>query len=130
MTYNQWVNLFEQFATANQFIKGFYHGHISLRHSEKDIQYPFMHLMYMNSSYTLQAETVVFEVLFMDLPVKKHFELEMETEILSDMKQSFEQVKHIKPKASRAESVELYVLATGFRGKSATANREDDENDT
>ena len=90
MTYNQWVNLFEQFATANQFIKGFYHGHNSLRHSEKDIQYPFMHLMYMNSSYTLQAETVVFEVLFMDLPVKKHFELEMETEILSDMKQAAE----------------------------------------
>jgi 23S rRNA (uridine2552-2'-O)-methyltransferase len=53
-----------------------------------------------------------------------------ENMILSDMKQSFEQVKHIKPKASRAESVELYVLATGFRGKSATANREDDENDT
>ena len=90
MTYNQWVNLFEQFATANQFIKGFYHGHNSLRHSEKDIEYPFMHLMYMNSSYTLQAETVVFEVLFMDLPVKKHFELEMETEILSDMKQAAE----------------------------------------
>jgi len=90
MTYNQWLNLFEQFATANQFIKGFYHGHNSLRHFEKDIQYPFMHLMYMNSSYTLQAETVVFEVLFMDLPVKKHFELEMETEILSDMKQAAE----------------------------------------
>ena len=90
MTYNQWVNLFGQFAMANQFIKGFYHGHNSLRHFQKDIEYPFMHLMYMSSSYTLQEETVVFEVLFMDLPVKKHFELEMETEILSDMKQAAE----------------------------------------
>ena len=28
-------------------------------------------------------------------------------------------VRHIKPKASRAESPELYVLATGFRGSAA-----------
>jgi len=27
-------------------------------------------------------------------------------------------VRHLKPKASRADSPELYVLATGFRGKS------------
>ncbi|MGC2601882.1 MAG: 23S rRNA methyltransferase, partial [Rhodomicrobium sp.] len=26
---------------------------------------------------------------------------------------------HLKPKASRAESPELYVLATGFRGNQA-----------
>jgi 23S rRNA (uridine2552-2'-O)-methyltransferase len=25
-------------------------------------------------------------------------------------------VKHVKPAASRADSAELYVLATGFRG--------------
>jgi 23S rRNA (uridine2552-2'-O)-methyltransferase len=25
-------------------------------------------------------------------------------------------VRHVKPKASRAESAEMYVLATGFRG--------------
>lgn len=90
MTYNQWIKLFEQFATANQFIKGFYHGHNALRHFEKDVQYPFMHVLYMNSGYTLQAETVQFEVLFMDLPIKKHYELQMETELLSDMKQAAE----------------------------------------
>jgi 23S rRNA (uridine2552-2'-O)-methyltransferase len=27
-------------------------------------------------------------------------------------------VKHVKPAASRADSAELYVLATGFRGTS------------
>jgi 23S rRNA (uridine2552-2'-O)-methyltransferase len=48
-----------------------------------------------------------------------------ENVILSDMKQAFTSVKHIKPKASRAESVELYVLATGFRGKPATFEREE-----
>ena len=30
------------------------------------------------------------------------------------------EVKHVKPPASRAESVELYLVASGFRGVSAT----------
>jgi 23S rRNA (uridine2552-2'-O)-methyltransferase len=33
------------------------------------------------------------------------------------MKRNFAVVRHVKPKASRADSAELYVLATGFRGK-------------
>jgi 23S rRNA (uridine2552-2'-O)-methyltransferase len=32
------------------------------------------------------------------------------------LKQHFTQVKHVKPQSSRADSAELYVLATGFRG--------------
>jgi 23S rRNA (uridine2552-2'-O)-methyltransferase len=39
--------------------------------------------------------------------------------LLVVLKRDFATVRHIKPKASRAESPELYVLATGFRGKSA-----------
>jgi 23S rRNA (uridine2552-2'-O)-methyltransferase len=39
-----------------------------------------------------------------------------EGELLVRMKRSFRSVKHIKPAASRADSSELYVLATGFRG--------------
>ncbi len=39
-----------------------------------------------------------------------------EKELLQTMKRSFETVRHIKPKASRKDSSELYVLATGFRG--------------
>lgn len=39
-----------------------------------------------------------------------------ENELLKDMKQQFEVVKHAKPKASRADSAESYVVATGFRG--------------
>ena len=37
-------------------------------------------------------------------------------DLLARLKQGFAQVKHIKPKASRADSAEVYVLATGFRG--------------
>jgi 23S rRNA (uridine2552-2'-O)-methyltransferase len=38
-------------------------------------------------------------------------------ELLDGMKRNFQVVRHVKPKASRADSSELYVLATGFRGK-------------
>jgi 23S rRNA (uridine2552-2'-O)-methyltransferase len=36
--------------------------------------------------------------------------------LLARLKQYFREVKHVKPPASRAESVELYVVALGFRG--------------
>jgi 23S rRNA (uridine2552-2'-O)-methyltransferase len=37
--------------------------------------------------------------------------------LLARLKQDFAAVRHLKPKASRADSAEMYVLATGFRGK-------------
>jgi 23S rRNA (uridine2552-2'-O)-methyltransferase len=40
-------------------------------------------------------------------------------EILARLKKSFSEVRHVKPPASRAESVELYLVALGFRGESA-----------
>jgi 23S rRNA (uridine2552-2'-O)-methyltransferase len=36
--------------------------------------------------------------------------------LLAGLKRDFALVRHVKPKASRADSAELYVLATGFRG--------------
>ena len=39
-----------------------------------------------------------------------------ETTLLAQLKRDFASVKHIKPAASRADSAELYLLATGFRG--------------
>jgi 23S rRNA (uridine2552-2'-O)-methyltransferase len=38
-------------------------------------------------------------------------------ELLARIKRLFADVKHVKPPASRAESVELYLVATGFKGK-------------
>lgn len=40
-----------------------------------------------------------------------------EGELLSRLKRKFDSVKHVKPKASRADSAELYVLAQGYRGE-------------
>jgi 23S rRNA (uridine2552-2'-O)-methyltransferase len=38
--------------------------------------------------------------------------------LLAGLKRDFATVKHVKPAASRSDSAELYVLATGFRGRS------------
>jgi 23S rRNA (uridine2552-2'-O)-methyltransferase len=38
--------------------------------------------------------------------------------LLADLKRDFASVKHVKPAASRPDSAELYVLATGFRERS------------
>ena len=42
-----------------------------------------------------------------------------EGELLADLKRDFAQVRHLKPAASRPDSAELYVMATGFRGAPA-----------
>ena len=39
-----------------------------------------------------------------------------EAALLAALKRDYRSVKHIKPPASRADSAELYLLATGFRG--------------
>jgi len=38
-----------------------------------------------------------------------------EASLLASLKRDFEKVRHVKPAASRADSAELYLLATGFR---------------
>lgn len=41
-----------------------------------------------------------------------------ENELLILLKRHFQTVRHVKPKASRADSAEMYVLAQGFKGRS------------
>jgi 23S rRNA (uridine2552-2'-O)-methyltransferase len=50
--------------------------------------------------------------------VGKVFQGGSSNELLARLKRAFREVKHVKPPASRAESVELYVVALGFKGKS------------
>lgn len=45
----------------------------------------------------------------------KVFQGGTEAALLAQLKRHFASVHHVKPKASRAESVELYLLARGFR---------------
>lgn len=48
--------------------------------------------------------------------VAKVFQGGAEGELLAELKRRFVSVRHIKPPASRDESPETYVVATGFRG--------------
>jgi 23S rRNA (uridine2552-2'-O)-methyltransferase len=52
--------------------------------------------------------------------VAKVFHGGTEGELLTLLKRSFASVHHVKPPASRAESVELYLVAKGFRGRPGT----------
>lgn len=49
--------------------------------------------------------------------VAKVFQGGSERDLLDLLKQDFKTVRHVKPPASRQDSAELYVLATGFRGR-------------
>ncbi len=51
--------------------------------------------------------------------IAKVFQGGTERSILTPMKRHFASVRHVKPAASRKESSELYVVATGFRGEKA-----------
>jgi 23S rRNA (uridine2552-2'-O)-methyltransferase len=57
----------------------------------------------------------------------KTFQGGTERELLNLLKQNFKQVIHVKPASSRAESVEMFLLAKGFKGRQADggASRED-----
>ena len=44
-----------------------------------------------------------------------------ESALLADLKRDFSAVRHVKPAASRSDSSELYVLATGYRGPGGPA---------
>ena len=48
----------------------------------------------------------------------KVFQSGADTELLAQLKRDFASVRHVKPAASRQDSSERYVLATGFRGGS------------
>ena len=49
--------------------------------------------------------------------VAKAFQGGETAEVLAGLRKRFARVQHIKPKASRAESSEVYLVATGFKGK-------------
>jgi 23S rRNA (uridine2552-2'-O)-methyltransferase len=49
----------------------------------------------------------------------KVFQSGADAELVAQLKRDFSSVRHVKPAASRQDSSERYVLATGFRGKQA-----------
>ena len=57
----------------------------------------------------------------------KVFQGGTERELLDQLKRAFATVRHVKPPASRADSTEMYVIATGFRGAPATVTASDED---
>lgn len=62
----------------------------------------------------------------------KTFQGGTEKSLLDLLKRNFKQVLHIKPASSRSESVEMFLLAKGFKGRKDTgaADHHADERDT
>lgn len=52
----------------------------------------------------------------------KVFQSGADAELLAQLKRDFTTIRHVKPAASRADSSERYLLATGFRGESSVAD--------
>jgi 23S rRNA (uridine2552-2'-O)-methyltransferase len=48
--------------------------------------------------------------------VAKAFQGGETAQIIRDLKKHFDKVQHVKPKASRADSSEVFLVATGFKG--------------
>ncbi|RLQ87390.1 RlmE family RNA methyltransferase [Notoacmeibacter ruber] len=59
--------------------------------------------------------------------LSKTFQGGTEADLLGMLKRNFQSVHHVKPPASREESVELYLLAKGFKGRQE--NNAQDERD-
>ena len=49
----------------------------------------------------------------------KTFQSGADAELMGQLKRDYASVRHVKPAASRQDSSERYVLATGFRGGNA-----------
>lgn len=54
----------------------------------------------------------------------KTFQGGTERDLLNMLKRNFRQVVHVKPASSRAESVEMFLLAKGFKGRHALESDE------
>lgn len=57
----------------------------------------------------------------------KVFQGGTEGALLNDLKKHFTKVQHIKPPASRKESPEVFMVATGFKGLQTPVYEDDDE---
>jgi 23S rRNA (uridine2552-2'-O)-methyltransferase len=60
----------------------------------------------------------------------KTFQGGTENTLLDLLKRNFRTVQHVKPPASREESVELYILAKHFKGRAQAVDKEDADEGT
>jgi 23S rRNA (uridine2552-2'-O)-methyltransferase len=59
----------------------------------------------------------------------KVFQSGADAELVAQLKRDFATVRHVKPAASRQDSSERYVLATGFRGAAPSSSRTSEQSE-
>jgi len=84
-SYNALIDRFKAFASGHFILKRFSHGQIEVSDLEKFGEYPFMHVVPSNVSYSKGMKTFSFQIVLADLPRDKEDKSEYQREVLSDL---------------------------------------------
>jgi len=84
-SYNALIDRFKAFASGHFILKRFSHGQIEVSDLEKFGEYPFMHVIPSNVTYSQGMKTFSFQIVLADLPRDKEDKTEYQREVLSDL---------------------------------------------
>ena len=84
-SYNALIDRFHAFASGHFILKRFSHGQIEVSDLEKFGEYPFMHVVPSNVTYSKGMKTFSFQIVLADLPRDKEDKPEYQREVLSDL---------------------------------------------
>jgi hypothetical protein len=84
-SYNALIDRFHAFASGHFILKRFSHGQIEVSDLEKFGEYPFMHVIPSNVTYSQGMKTFSFQIVLADLPRDKDSKVEFQREVLSDL---------------------------------------------
>ena len=84
-SYNALIDRFKAFASGHFILKTFSHGQIDTADLEKFTEYPFMHVVPSNVTYSKGTKTFSFQIVLADLPRDKTDKVEFQREVLSDL---------------------------------------------
>jgi len=84
-SYNALIDRFKAFAAGHFILKRFSHGQIEVSDLEKFGEYPFLHVIPSNVTYSQGMKTFSFQIVLADLPRDKEDKSEYQREALSDL---------------------------------------------
>ena len=84
-SYNALIDRFKAFASGHFILKRFSHGQIEVSDLEKFGEYPFMHVIPSNVTYSQGMKTFSFQIVLADMPRDKEEKSEYQREVLSDL---------------------------------------------
>jgi hypothetical protein len=84
ISYNVLIERFKSFAAAHFLIKGFSHGDLSNIDIDKDVEFPWMHVLPVEVEPRAGSRLYSFVIIFADLPRDKETPAEYQREAISD----------------------------------------------